>query len=196
MLYFKKTSVEKMTEKAKFMRKKTFKKVSKTLISVAVLGLIVYYSYPYIKEQFKQQSSVDPITTKQTTSTTKPAHYTSKTLSGVISDEINFLTWQNTKLVKASLEDAGEICQKLTLNYVEDWRLPTRSESELFHKETSKQKVKNIAASYIEIIQDGYIQTAKGAQKNGGTSGDNVLGVGKHFIRCVRDDINYNALYK
>jgi hypothetical protein len=194
MLYFKKTSVENMTEKEKFEQKKTLKKVVKNISIIVILGLIAYYAYPYIMKWVKQQSNVDSITTKQTTNTKNLAHYISNDFSGVISDEINFLTWQNTKLVKASPEDAGKICQKLTLNYSDDWRLPTRSESELFHKETSKQKVKNIAASYIEIIQDGYIQTARGANKSGGKPGDNVLDVGKHFIRCVRDDINYNAL--
>lgn len=194
MLYLKKTSVDNMTEKAKFEQKKTLKKVVKNISIIVILGLIAYYAYPYIMKWVKQQISVDSIATKQTTSTKKTAHYISNAFSGVIADEINFLTWQNTKLVKTSLEDAGEICQKLTLNYSTDWRLPTRNESELFHKETSKQKVKNIAASYIEIVQGGYIQTAKGANKRGGNPGDNVLEAGKHFIRCVHDDTDYNAL--
>ena len=194
MLYFKKTSADNMTEKEKFEQKRTLRKVVKNISTIVVLGLISYYAYPYIMKWVKEQSSVDPIATKQITSTKKPAHYISNAFSGVIADEINFLTWQNTKLVKASPEDAVKICQKLTLNYSDDWRLPTRSESELFHKETTKQKLKNIAASYIEIVQGGYIQTEKGANKSGGNPGDNVLEVGKHFIRCVRDDTNYNAL--
>jgi len=194
MLYFKKISVENMTEKEKFEQKKTLTKVVKNISIIVILGLIAYYAYPYIMKQIKQQSGIDPLATKQTASTKKLAHYISNGFSGVIADEINFLTWQNTKLVKAPLEDAEEICQKLILDYSDNWRLPTRSESELFHKETSKQKVKNIAGSYIEIVQNGYILTAQGAKKSGGSSGDNVVEAGKHFIRCVRDVTNYNAL--
>ena len=194
MLYFKKTSVGNMTEKEKFEQKKTLKKVAKNIRIIVVFGIIAYYAYPYIRGLLKQQDRVDPTMTKQTSSTNIPAHYISNGFAGVISDEINFLTWQNTKLVKAPLEDAEKICQKLTLDYTNNWRLPTLSESKLFHKETHKQKVKNIVTSYIEIVQDGYIQTSKGADKSGGNPGDNVLEVGKHFIRCVRDDTNYNAL--
>jgi hypothetical protein len=186
--------VDKMTEKAKFERKKTLKKILKTLGIVTVLGIAIYYTYPYIMQMIEKKNGQTPTQSKQHHTTKKNAQYVSNTISGVITDEINFLTWQNAELTKATLEEAGKVCEDLTLDYSNNWRLPSRSESELFHKETSKQKVKNIASSYIEIIQDGYIQTAKGANRSGGNPGDNIFGVGEHSVRCVRDDINYNAL--
>jgi hypothetical protein len=185
--------VEKMTEKAKFERKKTLKKILRTLGILMVLGIAIYYTYPYIMQMIEKKNGQALTQSKQPYTTKKNAQYVSNTISGVINDEINFLTWQNTKLTKATLEEAGKVCQDLSLDYSNNWRLPNRSESELFHKETSKQKVKNIASSYIEIIQDGYIQTAKGANRSGGKPGDSIFGVGKHFVRCVRDDINFNA---
>lgn len=182
-----------MREKSKFERKKNLKKVLKTFGILTILGIIIYYSSPYIMQMIEKKND-QALTQNKQPHTTKKAQYVSNTISGVIMDEINFLTWQNAKLAKATLEEASKVCQDLTLDYSNNWRLPNRSESELFHKETSKQKVKNIASSYIEIIQGGYIQTAKGAKRSGGNPGDNVFGIGKHFIRCVRDDTNYDAL--
>ena len=183
-----------MTEKAKFEYKKTLKKILKTLGILAVLGIVVYYTYPYIMQMIEKNNDQTPTQSRQSHTTKKNAQYVSKSIAGVITDEINFLTWQNAELTKATLEEASKVCEDLTLDYSNNWRLPSRSESELFHKETSKQKVKNIATSYVEIIQDGYIQTAKGANKSGGNPGDNIFGIGEHSVRCVRDDINYNAL--
>ena len=112
--------------------------------------------------------------------------------SGVAIDTVTNLMWQNSHVAHKTPEAAAGYCSSLTLAGYDDWILPSKAQSKIFHFEMNKQgDVPNQAFSRCtaENVSDGSVRTKQGAIRYGGQPGDSINFRGGANVRCYRENV-------
>jgi hypothetical protein len=113
------------------------------------------------------------------------------TKKGTVIDNKTSLMWQNHNLGHTTPSRAIGVCEKLKFAGFSDWRLPSSSESKVFHYEMNKsghEPEQTISSCIAEVAGSGYVKTKKSSISLGGNPGDRRSFRGAANVRCVRDN--------
>jgi len=127
---------------------------------------------------------------KKSSEAVSKKRYTIDSENNTCIDNKENLMWQNYGLSHSERDEAIEFCKNLSFAGYDDWRLPTKAESKVFHYEMNNQgdnPYQLFDHCTAEIVTDGYVRTKKGAEAYGGEPGDVIGFRGGANVRCVRD---------
>jgi hypothetical protein len=128
-------------------------------------------------------------TDNSTEDDTSAKKFTVDVSTGTALDIETDLLWQNAELVQKTPTDAVAQCENLIFAGYNDWQLPTKIESKVFHSEMNAQgdiPKQLFSRCTAEVVADGYVRTKKGAETYGGVAGDPIGFSGGANVRCIR----------